>query len=337
MFSSLASLDLLTFITTSPFQWSNHMQFFLFSWFIIIIAFYLHSWLYLLADWGYFGQWVEKYAIRSGKHRYASMKLQYQAIYEATLDTFLIKPLILYFCFPYLQNLISFDLPTAQSSLPSPEDSNNTSTFPLSSSLFSSHFFFHCFYDWILLNFLFSTSLYFIHSAFHSFSFLYKNFHKKHHLFTSTIGFTSLYAHPIESLASAFHFIGPILLIKPSFITYLLYLISVTIEFVDSHCGYDVPWGWVYPWAEIYPWGSGARIHDYHHSHNLGAYGGGVFGIWDRLFQTDADYRLFEQKRRTRQTGPPPSAAAAAVAGVTATAAAGVTRGKGKGQQQKMK
>jgi hypothetical protein len=73
---------------------------------------------------GYFGQWVERYAIRSGQHRYASMKLQHQAIQaidEATLDPFLIKPSILYFCFPYLQNLISFDLPTAQSSFPSPD------------------------------------------------------------------------------------------------------------------------------------------------------------------------------------------------------------------------
>jgi sterol desaturase/sphingolipid hydroxylase (fatty acid hydroxylase superfamily) len=267
--SAHASSSLVSSLFSSP----NHFQFFLLCWLIIFFAFYLHSWLYLFADWGYFGQWVEKYAIRSpGKHRYASMKLQTQAIHEATLDTFLIKPVLFYFGFSYLQSSLSFE-----STLPSP---------------------LKCLYDWILLNFLFSTSLYFIHRSLHLSPFLYKNFHKKHHLFTATIGFTSLFAHPIESLASAFHFLFPIFFLKPHFLTFLLFHLSVTLEFVDSHCGYDVPWGWIYPWAEIYPWGSGVRIHDFHHSHNIGGFGGGLFGIWDRIFQTDQDYRSFEQKRR---------------------------------------
>ena len=72
---------------------------------------------------------------------------------------------------------------------------------------------------------------------------------------------------------------------------------TVTIEFVDSHCGYDVPWNIFYPWSGIYPWGGGVRMHDYHHSHNLGTYGGGLFTIWDQLFHTDSDFRRYEKKR----------------------------------------
>lgn len=37
-------------------------------------------------------------------------------------------------------------------------------------------------------------------------------------------------------------------------------------------------------------------MHDYHHSHNLGACGGGLLGLWDCFLGTDTDYRACEAK-----------------------------------------
>jgi sterol desaturase/sphingolipid hydroxylase (fatty acid hydroxylase superfamily) len=263
-------------------QPSNRLVFFTLSWFIIIVFFYLHSWFFVLADWGWLpilGNPLERYAIRSGKNRFAAMKLQEQAILEGTLDTFLIKPLMLYYLFPYLESFIQFDMKFLSLSL---------------LELFSQYLF-----EWLVMNLIYSTSLYFIHRLLHLSPFLYKNFHKKHHLFTSTISFASLYAHPVEALASSFHFILSLVLVRPHLISYLFFLITVTIEFVDSHCGYDVPWSFLYPWSRYYPWGSGARMHDFHHSHNVGCYGGGLIGLWDQLFQTNKEFKIFEKRRLT--------------------------------------
>jgi sterol desaturase/sphingolipid hydroxylase (fatty acid hydroxylase superfamily) len=270
-------------------QPSNRLLFFSLSWAIIIIFFYLHSWFFILADWGWlgFGNPLEKYAIRSGKHRYAAMKLQEQAILEGTLDTFILKPILLYYLFPYIENFLQFDLKFL--SLLSPSTSGSSS--PLHFLLFQYLF------EWFLMNLIFSTSLYFIHRLLHLSPFLYRNFHKKHHTFTSTISFASLYAHPVEALTSSFHFIIALLLIRPHFLSYLLFLTSVTIEFVDSHCGYEVPWHFLYPWSRVYPWGSGVRMHDFHHSHNVGCYGGGLIGVWDELFQTNKEFKSFEKRR----------------------------------------
>lgn len=251
---------------------SNHVDFMLQSWIIIFFCYYLHSWFYLLADWNWYGfRWFQKYSIRSKNHSSTpDFSLQYNAIKEGTIDTFLLKPLLLYFLYPYLESFIIINQP-----IPS---------------------FYRCLLDYILMNFIFSTSLYFLHRLLHHPS-LYKYYHKKHHTFKATIGFASLYAHPVESLISSFHFIIAIILIRPHYYMYLLFLFSVTVEFVDSHCGYYVPWSFLYPWSDIYPWGAGVRIHDYHHSHNIGCYGGGVFGLWDRLLGTDKEFQLFEQKR----------------------------------------
>ena len=49
---------------------------------------------------------------------------------------------------------------------------------------------------------------------------------------------------------------------------------------------------------DINPWGSGARLQDYHHSHNLfGTFGGGITGLWDWAFGTDVDFRSYEMQR----------------------------------------
>lgn len=237
---------------------------------INLTAFYLFGWFYVLADWYGF---LDQYAIRSGKHRVADIQKQWAAIKNATFDTFLVQPALFYFIFPYIiQPNISFDKEKSPALLEGVR-------------------------DWIYLSFIFSTSLFFIHGGMHKIPFLYKYVHKKHHTFYDTVGFAAQYSHPVEGLFSACHILFGIYFVKPHFSTFCIYIFTLLVEIVDAHCGYDVPWKFIYPWSDVYPWGSGARAHDYHHSHNIGIYGGGVFGLWDRLFGSDFDYRQFENKR----------------------------------------
>lgn len=235
---------------------------------VVIFSFYLQGWFFVLADWYGF---LSKYSIRSGTHQLATEKKQWDAIKEASIDVFIVKPMVFYFIYPYIADtIIQFG-----DELPS----------------FSTVIF-----HWLCLKVVFSTSLYFIHRAMHHRS-VYQYVHKRHHTYYDTVGFAAQYAHPIEGITSSLHVIFGMLLVRPHFIVYCIFLATTMTEIIDSHCGYDVPWAWLYPWSDRYFWGSGARVHDYHHSHNLGTYGGGLIGIWDKLLGTDSDYLKFEEKR----------------------------------------
>jgi len=236
--------------------------------FIHFVVYYLHGWLFVLADWYGF---LDKYSIRQGKQKVPSLTQQWEAIYAGSIDTFIVKPILFFATYPLVYIFLSFDveIPSTQS----------------------------CFLQWLGLNVVFSTSLYFLHGAMHYFPWLYKNVHKRHHTYHETVGFAAQFAHPVEGLFSALHTIFGVLLIRPHVVPYLIYLTTQLIEIIDSHCGYDVPWSLLYPWSDRYPWGSGSRAHDYHHSHNRGMYGGGMFGLWDRFMRTDSDFRAFERKR----------------------------------------
>lgn len=236
---------------------------------VLLITYYLHGWLFVLADWYGF---LDAYAIRGGKHRLPSMKQQWDAVGAATLDCFVVKPLFVYVTYPLIgKPFIQFD-----STLPSLQK---------------------MFLDFFILQIVYSTSLYTFHRMMHDIPWLYKNVHKQHHSFHESVGFTALYAHWGEAAISTLHVIIGVVLVQPHFFVYLCFFGALLVEIVDAHCGYDVPWKALYMWSDVYPWGSGARIHDYHHSHNLGSYGGGLLGLWDRLLGTDYDFRMFENKR----------------------------------------
>lgn len=246
----------------------NQSIYTLISCMIVFLTYYCHGWFFVFADWYGF---LNKYCIRNGTHRIPSLSQQWAAIREATLDTFLLKPLILYFIYPYIiEPYVSFD------------DTPSLTRILVDSTL---------------MLILFSTSLFFIHGALHKITFLYKHVHKRHHSFHESVAFAAQYHHPVEALASACHVICAVALVKPHFLSYCLFLGLTLMEIVDSHCGYDVPWAVLYPWSGHYPWGSGARLHDYHHSHNLGTFGGGITGLWDWAFGTDADFRAYEKQR----------------------------------------
>ncbi|XP_067851858.1 fatty acid hydroxylase domain-containing protein 2 [Heptranchias perlo] len=146
-------------------------------------------------------------------------------------------------------------------------------------------------FHWVLLQLCFLGLLeeilfYYSHRLFHHPT-LYKHIHKKHHEWTAPIGIIALYAHPIEHVFSNMvpTMLGPILLgthVTTMMLWFSLALLTSTV----SHCGYHLPF---LPSPEF---------HDFHHLRFNQCYG--VFGILDRLHQTDTIFR--ESKAYERHT-----------------------------------
>ena len=66
--------------------------------------------------------------------------------------------------------------------------------------------------------------------------------------------------------------------------SYMLSVIRI-LETTDGHGGYEIPWS---PFR-LLPLSGSATFHDYHHSHNLGNYGG-LFSFWDTVCGTNKKY-----------------------------------------------
>jgi sterol desaturase/sphingolipid hydroxylase (fatty acid hydroxylase superfamily) len=226
----------------------------------------------VLGDWGKW-DYLQKYAIRSGKKRLPSSEQQWQAIKTGLKDLFL-KPLLFWFGWPYLGEPLLL-----------------LGTERLNGMDFLG--------DLLKMEVFFSVSFYLTHRVLHEVNFLYVNIHKIHHQFHESVGFAGQYAHLIEEASSAFHVSMAAYLVRPNMVTWMTFFGLVVFEVVDAHSGYSVPWRFLYPWSDVYPWGSGARSHDYHHSHNKGAYGGGLIGL-DRLFGSDKMFNKFEAARKAK-------------------------------------
>lgn len=182
------------------------------------------------------------------------------------------KPIIFYFLFPYLfEKNLSFDaeLPTFTTG----------------------------FLHWLSMELLFSVTFFLGHGMLHKYSFLYKHIHKVHHTFHETIGFAAQFSHVLENFLAALYVYIAMKIVQPHVTVFWVYLFTRYVETTDAHSGYEVPWRLVYPWASCYPWSCGASMHDYHHSHNLGTYGGGIVSI-DWLFGTDKDFKEYIRKKR---------------------------------------
>ena len=123
------------------------------------------------------------------------------------------------------------------------------------------------------------------------------------------------YAHPVEDLVSntLSTIAGPLLLGSHATVLWLYTALKLW-QSIDAHSGYDMPPP-VSPWSVI-RWMDCAPAHDYHHSHNVGNYGG-YFMFWDWLMGTDVDYAKFQagpKYHKNRQTDAKEAAAAAAAA-----------------------
>ena len=260
-------MEYLSFFRASEEDLDNKDKFFLLHWAAVIVCYYCHGMFYVAADrYGFLDAW----AIRSGKKRLPSDEQQFKAIKLATVDTFLIKPVLLYFGFPYVfEQFLGFN-----------EDVSNITHIK----------------EVLLMLAIFSFSFYCIHAGLHKVKYLYKTVHKVHHSYHESVGFAAQFAHPIEELTNAFHLVIAMILVRPHYISNCIFLGIQIFEIVDAHSGYSVPWRFLYPWSDVWPCGAGARMHDFHHSHNIGNYGGGLIGF-DRLFGTDVDFKKHETSR----------------------------------------
>lgn len=117
---------------------------------------------------------------------------------------------------------------------------------------------------------------------------IYPYIHKMHHTYTTPVGISAEYAHPLEfvfgnMLPTA---VGPAILGPKAHLVTIFAWYAVRFgETLDGHCGYEFSWS---PYRLI-PFSGSAEYHDFHHSANVGNFGS-FFSIWDTVFQTNKDF-----------------------------------------------
>jgi len=118
---------------------------------------------------------------------------------------------------------------------------------------------------------------YYLHAALHHRR-VYKYIHKKHHEWTATVAFVSLYAHPLEHFFSNLLPVamGPLLCGSHVSVAWLWSCLAL-LNTLNSHSGYHLPF---FPSPEY---------HDFHHLKFTQCYG--VLGILDYLHGTDDLFR----------------------------------------------
>ena len=142
-------------------------------------------------------------------------------------------------------------------------------------------------------------AFYWAHRALHH-PLLYARIHKQHHQFVASIGFAAEYATPLEGLlANTIPTLLGCFIFGSHFFTILVYFILRIWETVESHSGYDFPWS---VWS-LFDWQGGAAAHDFHHSHNIGNFGGVCFSFWDSLMGTNVAY-LKHLQSQSESTSP---------------------------------
>jgi sterol desaturase/sphingolipid hydroxylase (fatty acid hydroxylase superfamily) len=140
------------------------------------------------------------------------------------------------------------------------------------------------------------TVFYWAHRYFHENKWLYTSVHKKHHEFKYVVGVATEYCHPAEDILvnTLSGVAGPLLFGSPVWI--LVGHIGILLaQSIDAHGGLDLS----FPLScwNVLPYSDCAVAHDFHHSNNVGNYGG-FFSFWDSLCSTDLHYRSHLMKKR---------------------------------------
>ncbi|CAF1148754.1 unnamed protein product [Rotaria sordida] len=135
---------------------------------------------------------------------------------------------------------------------------------------------------------LFFWSHYLLHTPW-----LYKNIHKKHHVYKQPTGVTAVLSDPIEGIINQFAVWSILVLLKETHIFTICLWVTIRVyQTVMAHSGYNFPYITTQYWLpDLMP---GALAHDYHHQHGKWSYGS-FFSIWDQLMGT---HRLSTSKKQ---------------------------------------
>eukprot|EP00056_Hartaetosiga_gracilis_P019942 m.16758 g.16758 ORF g.16758 m.16758 type:complete len:347 (-) comp8042_c0_seq1:192-1232(-) len=216
----------------------------------------------------YFG-FFQQYRIERLASQTPSAKLIKKTLFESAIGHWVVQPLSLYLLFPlYVKRGMSVATYLPPFWL---------SVFQLAAS--------------ILIN---DCLFYWGHRLLHHPRF-YKRFHKQHHEYTGPIGFSAEYATPLEQFLSNQLpvVVGPILF-GMSTLQWSVYLFWRLWRTYEVHSGYDFSGTYLGRIGLLH--GHGARYHDYHHTHNVGTFGGPANAFWDYFFGTQNQFAKHEDK-----------------------------------------
>jgi len=215
----------------------------------------------------------KKYSITKSHVTYPSPKLIQTALFE-TIQGHLLRPFLLWLIYPIYKKQGCFN--TAIPSFPT----------------LLTHM---CFC--ILID---DTLFYWSHRLLHENRWLYQNIHKQHHEFKYSVGLAVEYAHPVEDLLSnTLPTIAGALFLGSHASIAIGYMGMKVWQSIDAHSGFDLSFP-LSPWNVFYGMDC-ASAHDFHHSHNVGNYGG-FFSFWDSVCGTNKAYKkyLIKKDRNTK-------------------------------------
>ena len=118
--------------------------------------------------------------------------------------------------------------------------------------------------------------------------YFYKKIHYMHHMYKENVSFCSEFAHPIEFFMGDMVplMLGSLILQKRThFVTMSVFTVLRIIETMESHCGYEFPWGI----TRFIPLSCSTDYHDHHHRVNKGNFAT-FFIVWDTVFGTNQTY-----------------------------------------------
>ena len=124
--------------------------------------------------------------------------------------------------------------------------------------------------------------------------------HKQHHEYNVTISLAFIYSSEVEQLSNVIATGVTYKLLASIYpvhiFTVIIWLVFRFVESMDGHCGYEWPWA-VSNWV---PFSSGSRYHFFHHSHNVGNYGG-IVHLFDTFYGTNSAYLQKLQRDKVKK------------------------------------